>query len=311
MHEPGSSTPPTAYAARWARSTYSTPRSTRPRYGPTYPARHAPTSPAQRVDVPSATGRRTQRNGPAYPAPRSTYPARHARTNPASRSTCPAPRADVSSATVHEPRSLCADIPAATGRRTQLNRSTYPAQRLGPPTATARRTQRRAPTYPAPRLGVPPQRADVPGATRRRTQRNKPSYPAPQIAPHGSPIETQHRRATDPGPRSTHHPTTRSRRLAWGVARRRLVRPVGPERGRGSRRVQLPEPAPHAVGYNVRCLGKGRQQPPHADHVVRRRRLSGSGSRHLAADRLTGMAPRRPACRREKRDRVSGIAGSP
>ena len=80
--------------------------------------------------------------------------------------------------------------------------------------------------------------------------------------------------------------------------------------------------APGAVGYNSRsrhctpsgttcgAFGMGRQRPPRAYHVVRRRRLSGSDARHPAACRSTGMAPCRPACRREETDRVSGIAGS-
>jgi hypothetical protein len=117
------------------------------------------------------------------------------------------------------------DMPAATGRRTQLNRSTYLAQRLDPPTAT-----------------------------RRRTCRNRPTYPAPQIAPHRSPIETPHRRTIDPGTRSTRHRTTRSRRLVWGDgetatgasgrtgARQREPSGTTPGAGTARRRVQRAAP---------------------------------------------------------------------
>jgi hypothetical protein len=217
MHEPGSSTPPTAYAARWARSTYSTPRSTRPRYGPTYPARHAPTSPAQRVDVPSATGRRIQRYSPRTPLAMRG----HTRRN---RSTYPAPRADERSATGRRTQrhgrrtqhAMRGRIQRA-GRRAQRHGPTYPAlqstnlaryartyppQPVDVPNSTGRRTQRNGSAHP-------PQRLDVPSAARRRTPRhgsayprNAPTYPAQQAVVPGATDRPTRQPDRDPAPTS-------------------------------------------------------------------------------------------------------------
>jgi hypothetical protein len=147
------------------------------------------------------------------------------------------PRADVSSATVHESRSLCADIPAATGRRTQLNRSTYPAQRLGPPTATARRTQRRAPTYPAPR-------AVVPGATDRPT-RQPDRDPAPTSDRPGTAIHAPPHNAQSP-------PRLGGGETATGASGRTGARPrepsgTTPGAGTARRRVQRAVPRKEAT----------------------------------------------------------------